>query len=390
MIRQMFKLIWNRKRSNLLMILEITLSFIVLFAVGSMVFYGVSSYYQPLGFDYENVWTILLERNSNNEQVGQLIKAVQRELLNDENVINVTPSDMFYPYSLATVHATHGNRETGESFRATPFEVDDNFLDVMGVVVTEGRWFSDEDDVSTLKPIVINKQLREDKFGTGPVIGETLIDSYRIIGVVDNYRFYGELDEPGNCFFLRNNIDHLKFAVPAAFLIRVRSGSDKESLLNLERKIAAVVPKWTIGVQPMTELRDFYFKTKIIPIIIFGIVAGFLIFNVGLGLFGVLWYSINRRQAEIGLRRALGANKNDIAGQIVGEALVLTTFGILIGIFVALQVPILGIFAAISLNTYLLAIVCSVVLIYTIITVCAYYPGRVASKIHPATALHYE
>ncbi len=63
MIRHIFKLIWNRKRSNFLMMLEITLSFIVLFAVGSMILYGFNSYNKPTGFTYENVRVLRMDWN---------------------------------------------------------------------------------------------------------------------------------------------------------------------------------------------------------------------------------------------------------------------------------------------------------------------------------------
>ena len=71
--------------------------------------------------------------------------------------------------------------------------------------------------------------------------------------------------------------------------------------------------------------------------IILIIVAGFLIINVALGLFGVLWYNINLRKSEIGLRRAVGASGNAVSKQLVGEALVLATFALIIGSFFAIH-----------------------------------------------------
>ena len=78
--------------------------------------------------------------------------------------------------------------------------------------------------------------------------------------------------------------------------------------------------------------------------IIMVIVAGFLIINVALGLFGVLWYNINKRRGEIGLRRAVGATGNSISKQLVGEAMVLSTISLIIGSFFAVQFPLLNVF----------------------------------------------
>jgi len=55
MIRHLFKLIWNRKRANVLVISEIFVCFLVLFAVLTQALYTLSNYRKPVGFDYENV-----------------------------------------------------------------------------------------------------------------------------------------------------------------------------------------------------------------------------------------------------------------------------------------------------------------------------------------------
>jgi putative ABC transport system permease protein len=121
--------------------------------------------------------------------------------------------------------------------------------------------------------------------------------------------------------------------------------------------------------------------------IIFIIVAGFLIINVALGLFGVLWYNINKRKGEIGLRRAIGATGNAISRQLVGEAFVLSTLSLILGCFFAVQFPLLNVFD-LPANIYVTAIILSVLFIYVLVVLCALYPGKQAAGIYPAVALH--
>ena len=121
--------------------------------------------------------------------------------------------------------------------------------------------------------------------------------------------------------------------------------------------------------------------------IIMFVVAGFLIINVALGLFGVLWYNINKRKGEIGLRRAVGASGNSISMQLVGEALVLATISLVIGSFFAVQFPLMNVFD-LAANTYLIAIGFAVLFIYFLVILCAFYPGRQAAAIYPDVALH--
>jgi len=125
----------------------------------------------------------------------------------------------------------------------------------------------------------------------------------------------------------------------------------------------------------------------IVPGVMMLTVCAFLIFNVILGLFGILWSTINQRKGEIGTRRALGATKALIAGQFIGEVVVITTFALLLGSFFAIQLPILGVFGIENI-IYFKAIIVAVFLIYFLVIICAFYPSWQASKIHPAVALH--
>src|SRR5688572_29265388 len=78
MIRHLLKLIWNRKRSNFLIMLEIFFSFLVLSAVATLGMYYLDNYRQPLGFDWKPLW--VAEINTRQSPEGE-IAARLRELL---------------------------------------------------------------------------------------------------------------------------------------------------------------------------------------------------------------------------------------------------------------------------------------------------------------------
>src|SRR5258708_38816086 len=58
MLTHIFKLIWNKKKQNFLLMTEIFVSFIILFAVFTLMVYYYQNYRRPMGFDYERVWTM--------------------------------------------------------------------------------------------------------------------------------------------------------------------------------------------------------------------------------------------------------------------------------------------------------------------------------------------
>jgi putative ABC transport system permease protein len=110
-------------------------------------------------------------------------------------------------------------------------------------------------------------------------------------------------------------------------------------------------------------------------------------------LSGVLWQNVTRRTREFGLRRAHGATARAISRQIVAEFLVLTTFAVLAGVVLLAQIPLLPFPPDLTLvprSVFLFGTVLAVAAMYGVTALCAWYPSRLATRVPPAEALHYE
>lgn len=79
MIRHYLKLIWNRRRSNLLIAVEILLSFLVTFAVVTLGVHGADNYRRPLGFSWQDVWNVQVDTRAGN--IGERGETTPPELL---------------------------------------------------------------------------------------------------------------------------------------------------------------------------------------------------------------------------------------------------------------------------------------------------------------------
>ena len=72
MFKHLFKLIWNKKKQNFLLITEMLISFLVLFAVFTLLMFYYNNYKKPMGFEYQNVWVINYNNSYQTKNVDSL------------------------------------------------------------------------------------------------------------------------------------------------------------------------------------------------------------------------------------------------------------------------------------------------------------------------------
>jgi len=398
MIKHLFKLVWNRKRSNLLIMLEIFFSFIVMFAVITLSVYYADNYRQPLGFSFENVWNISIDMRVATDDIWspEMVKTTEQLYLalKDFEEIEMAAGAHSAPYGFG--NRTSVNEYDGKRVEMEVNEVTDDFLKVMEVPLVRGRWFDKSDDALNWKPVVINQRLAREVFGSEDPIDKKYEpwsssgEDVRVIGVVTDFRQGGEFAGLGNYLFERKRLDDPNNRPPRNLLIKLRPGTTAEFEENLVSKLQAVAREWSFEVLPLTRMREIAFKFRLIPIIILGLIAGFLMIMVGLGLVGVLWQNVTQRIKEIGLRRAKGATVGNIHMQILGELIVLTSFGVLLGAIILVQFPLLDLIGFISTRVFAIGLVVAVLVIYALTFVAGLYPSWLATKVQPAEALHYE
>ncbi|MCC8411252.1 ABC transporter permease [Mucilaginibacter sp. UR6-1] len=392
MFKHLFKLIWNKKKQNFLLITEILVSFMVIFAVFTLIVNYYQNYRQPMGLDYERVWVINYQNRVEIKDRDSL-KTYYDNLLRKISSMPYVQEASFASSNVPFSANTHMNGVDYKKIHVNSvnyYEAGDTYHKVLNMQVTEGRWFSRVDDAGKVKPIVINNSLRKELFGTGKAIGEQTggKDSKRVVvGVVEDVKAKGDYQKAGTAMYER--VDTSASGGRGRILLKVAPSADAAFESRVYKVMANDPMNSGIEIEHLADKRVSINKTTLVPMIILLIIAGFLVVNVALGLFGVLWYNISKRKGEIGLRRAVGASGASVSGQLVAESMILATLALIVGAFFAVQFPILNVFD-LRASVYIIAILLSVMFIYLLVLVCALYPGRQAAAIYPAVALHEE
>ncbi|TGE08736.1 ABC transporter permease [Hymenobacter fodinae] len=396
MIRHLFTLIWNRKRSNFLLMAEILLSFFVLFVVSVLLVNNYYNYRQPMGFTSDNVWEFNINPGQDTINRKETLRRLVQELKATPGVAAVTWTSNT-PFSFSNNNTDEYRYKDKGAPQTEIFDTDDDMVKVLGLNVVAGRWYDSRDDASSRHTIVVNQRFADEMFGQESAVGKVLTndkhdEEWQIVGVVEAFRSGSDFASNDPTIFIRRALQdtaRMSNTEQATLLVRVQPGSAAVLEQQLVRKIKAVTKGWDANVNTLAENRKDKLKFVMTPLIALGLVGLFLIINVALGLFGVLWYNINQRKAEIGLRRALGATGNAISRQFLGEMLVVTTLGVAGGLLLAVQFPLLGVFG-LATPVYFMAMLLATVLVFTLTAICALQPSRIAAAIQPAVSLREE
>ncbi|EDM38311.1 ABC transporter permease [Pedobacter sp. BAL39] len=393
MYKHLFRLIWNKRKQNFLFLSEILVSFLVIFALSSFLVFYFMNFRKPLGFKYQHVWAVSYSeplKTKNLDSIRTFYDLLNATLMSMPEIEAHSLSSGNFPYANSV--STSGFTVKGKNYSYIHnYTVEDSYLQTLDLKLLEGRWYRPEDAISKNRNVVINESLRKQIFGSAPALNQVMGDSkkenekMKIIGVVKDVKANGDYWPSGSAIYYR--MDSSSYTWVGTMLIKIRPGTGAAFENKLHKVLAQHMKNSNIEIKHMDEMRSSKNADTIVPMTIFVIIAAFLIINVALGLFGVLWYNINRRKGEIGLRRAMGATANSITRQLVAESSIMATISVLTGTFFAIQFPLLHVFD-INPMVYVFALLITIAFIYLLVVLCSIYPGRQAASIHPAVALH--
>ncbi len=403
MIAHLLKIIWKRKSRNLLLMLEIALAFVLVFAVVAFAARSAQLYRAPLGFASDDVWAIQLQVPD-----YEALKANPAPL--DEIQRSLKQMPQVQEVALVN-HSPYSNSTNGAGFSPAPgahrvasylVHASDTFAAVLSMPLAEGRWFTAA-DAGDVMPAVVNRRMAHALFPDIPagesVVGRTFVydeDSdpnrkrFRITGVVQDYRDGGEFMTPVNFALLRFNPTP-GTDLPLTVMIKLKAGTPRAFEAELIGRLKQLRSQWSYQIAPLADLRTDVLRMVLVPLGVVAVIAAFMLLMVGFGLFGVLWQNTTLRIPEIGLRRAVGARATQIYRQIVAEQLLLCSLAMLLALLLLVQLPLTGLLGeGLNWPVFGIATLCTAAVLWVVSLLSALYPAWQASRLPPAAALHCE
>ncbi|MFP5264635.1 MAG: ABC transporter permease [Blastocatellia bacterium] len=286
----------------------------------------------------------------------------------------------------------------GEDISTNYYSVTPDYFRAMGIQLLRGRLFTDRDRDGAQRVAIINESMAKRIFPDEDPIGKRIALSnestaYReIVGIVNDVKQYGLAEATP-----LQTYEPFAQKPFSSMLLVVRGANDPSSLGGAIRSQVFAVDKDqpVSRIITLEELVSGSVARQRFAMVLFAIFAGVAMALAGVGLYGVMSYSVTQRTHEIGIRMALGAQPGDILRVVIRQGATLALIGIAIGLAGAFVLTKLvssvlsGLLFGVSSTDALTFTVIPVILLGVALG-ASYAPARRAAKADPLVALRHE
>ena len=390
---------------NALVVVEVALSLILLVGASLFVRSFLNLQSASPGFDTKPLLSVRFfmagDSYATREQRAQRVEDIMRRVESLPGVVTAFASN-FVPLDaggssgkvIVDGRTYPKNEEPTILFNA----VTPHLYKTMGLPLLKGRDFTDGEGAGNTPLAVINetmaKKLWPDKEAVGGrfrfLDNDAADEWFTVIGVAPDIRMF-DMDDDTPDFSVA--YVPYRYGSFANIGITIRAASDPARLAAAVRgEIRASDPGLPIfNVRTMEDLRQEGFWQFRLFGFMFGIFGAAALFLAGVGVYGVLSFSVSQRTQEMGVRIALGAQQSDVLGLVVKQGVLLAGTGVIVGLVGAFGVTrVIGSLLYNVTPTDPVSFLGVAAFLGAIAILASYLPARRATTVDPIVALRNE
>ena len=394
MIRLFFKTIWNSRRRNILVFIELFMISLVMVNLSVYIINMIAIFRIKNCYDTHNVVLIQIRKKTDEDEKisEQAFQNLKKVLSSNPFVTSVSICNNAIPYNYNTWRDEF--KHDSDKFYLDPRMADMDYAKVMKIKPVKGRWFDETDIGKEVAPMTVSLDVEKADFH-GDAIGKRVQynkKTYEIIGITERFK-RSDIETPDSFGFLLKDKTDAKRFWGADILIRTNDDKTGSMLSVAENQVYSTLnpENWTI--ESLNSLENMHsqqnaenYQRDYLAVII----ALFIMVNVFLGTIGILWYNTNLRINEIGIKRALGATGKGIKRLLISENMILAASGLVIVIIIMVQTPSQIGYGKIEPGVQSISIWVSTGVMILLVLLSTWIPATLASKIRPAVALKTE
>jgi putative ABC transport system permease protein len=288
-------------------------------------------------------------------------------------------------------------RSIGESPSAAPQQLTPDALRALSIPIVEGRGFTEADREGAPLVALVNEELARQLWKNESPIGRTIkmfndaSPWATIVGVVKDTRAEGLLEPvPPTMYFPHSqaSLSNYSAATTMSFVVKTTGKPETlaPSLRSIVRSLDPTLP--VTQVRSMDDVIASSISERQFSTVLLALFAALALLLAGIGIYGVIAFSVSQRMYEIGVRVALGAQRSSVVGLVLKQSLMMTAIGIGIGLVGAVVVTRAARSMLIGVTSYdPLTMVAAVGAIGAVAVLASVIPARRALRVDPITVL---
>ena len=304
------------------------------------------------------------------------------------------------PQASGSVTAKYGENSSS----LTVYGTTPAYYEIEGLQLVMGRFLKETDVENASCVCVLNNDAATELIGYADCIGKEVSLNgmkYTVVGVLDeDQSLMSSMNFSSlTAFIPYTSLMRLSSSVTADITGFVVSAADGSTVDEAEKTLEDILydrfqeDEDAYSVSSMNVMEDAMGSITSMLSILLGGIAGISLVVGGIGIMNIMLVTVTERTREIGIRKAIGANRGTILRQFLMEAVVLCMLGCAIGIFLSWCILRIAAVVASSLSMSF-TLNGTVVLIaagfcFVIGVIFGLYPANKAAKMKPIDALHY-